>query len=125
MKIKIRNIEFIGSSLDDLSAMPIKIKANFGHSLWEAQRGEYPVLAKPLSDFGNANVIIELKANSSDGTYRAVYTVPFADAIYVLHCFKKKSTSGISTPKPDIELIKKRLKIAIETDRMKRGNCNG
>ena len=124
MKNKIKNIEFLGSSLDDLSAMPTKIKASFGHSLWEAQRGEYPVLAKTLSGFGGAN-IIELRANYYDGTYRAVYTIQFEDAMYVLHCFKKKSNSGISTPKSDIELIKKRIKIAIEIDRLKRGNYHG
>jgi phage-related protein len=50
--------------------------------------------------------------NDSEGTYRAVYTVRFADAVCVLHCFQKKSTSGVAAPKQDIELIKARLKQA-------------
>lgn len=49
-----------------------------------------------------------------------IYTVQFKDSVYVLHCFKKKSSSGISTPKPDIDLIKSRLKIAIETEQSRR-----
>lgn len=89
MKNRFKNIEFIGSSLDDLSQMPKKIKAIFGDGLWQAQKGDYPSTAKTLRGFGSASVI-ELKTKSTDGTFRAVYTVQFKDIIYVLHCFKKK-----------------------------------
>jgi phage-related protein len=47
-------------------------------------------------------------------TYRAVYTVKFTEAVYVLHCFQKKSKQGIATPKQDIDLIERRLKRARE-----------
>lgn len=117
-KDKMKNIEFIGSSLEDLSLMPRKIKSIFGDGLWQAQKGDYPRIAKVLSGFGNASVV-ELKTKSLDGTFRAVYTVQFEDTIYVLHCFKKKSTSGIATPKPDIDLIKRRLKTAMEIENKK------
>lgn len=50
--------------------------------------------------------------NFLGSTYRAVYTVRFANAVYVLHCFQKKSTHGIATPKPDLEMIRERLKAA-------------
>jgi len=69
--------------------------------------------AKPLQGFGGAGVI-EIVANDDGGTYRAVYTVRFADIVYVLHCFQKKSRSGISTPKQEIDLIKARLKLEEE-----------
>ncbi len=113
-----KDLVFIASSLEDLSSMPQKIKADFGHSLWEAQKNEYPKLAKALSGFGNAKVV-ELRANLSGDTFRAIYTVQFKGTVYVLHCFKKKSTSGISTPKPDIDLIKRLLKMVIEFEKNK------
>ena len=51
--------------------------------------------------------------SEAGGTYRAVYTVKVAGAVYVLHCFQKKSTSGIATPKPDMDLLRDRLKAAL------------
>ncbi len=115
MRKVVKNVVFLGTSKSDLSSMPNLVKLSFGHGLHEAQEGRYPLNAKTLSGFGSANVI-ELKQTTASGTYRAVYTVQFKNTIYVLHCFKKKSNSGIATPKPDIDLIKKRLKIAIETE---------
>jgi Nucleotidyl transferase AbiEii toxin, Type IV TA system/Phage derived protein Gp49-like (DUF891) len=56
--------------------------------------------------------VLVVVGDSGGGTFRAVYTVKFNDSIYVLHCFQKKSTSGIATPKPDLELIKERFKRA-------------
>lgn len=114
----IKIIDFIGSALDDLSSMPDEVKFDFGYSLYKAQLGEYPPRAKVLSGFGGANVI-ELRENWHGDTYRAVYTVQFKNCIYVLHCFKKKSSSGIATPKPDIDLIKRRLKVAIDNEAQK------
>ncbi|QDQ27310.1 type II toxin-antitoxin system RelE/ParE family toxin [Chitinimonas arctica] len=55
-------------------------------------------------------VLAQNQAPLIDYDYRAVYTVRYATAVYVLHCFQKKSTSGIATPKPDMELIEARLK---------------
>ncbi len=68
-------------------------------------------MAKPLKGLGGAGVL-EVVENDTGGTYRAVYTVCFEEAMYVLHCFQKKSKRGIATPKPDIDLIHERLKIA-------------
>ena len=56
--------------------------------------------------------MVEIVENTADSTYRAVYTVRFGATVYVLHCFQKKSTRGITTPKPDLDLIRQRLKIA-------------
>jgi phage-related protein len=64
-----------------------------------------------LKGFGGAGVL-EIVENFDGNTYRAVYTVRFAEAIYVLRAFQKKSKKGIATPKADIEAIKTRLRMA-------------
>ena len=82
--------------------------------------------AKPMKGFGGASVI-EVRISEDRDAYRAVYTVVIADAIYVLHCFQKKSTSGIATSRRDIDLIKQRLKEAIAdaaAARLKAGETN-
>ncbi|HBT53285.1 MAG TPA: hypothetical protein DEA84_07215 [Erwinia persicina] len=76
-----------------------------------AQRGEKHQDAKALKGFGSAGVL-EVVEDDIGGTYRAVYTVRFAEAVFVLHAFQKKSKRGIATPKEDIDIIKNRLKVA-------------
>ena len=92
--------------------MPNDVQDTFGYALHLAQNGHKHPDAKPLKGFGGAGVL-EVVEDFKGDTYRAVYTVRYLDTVYVLHCFQKKSTQGISTPKPDVELIKARLK-AIE-----------
>lgn len=91
--------------------MPDDVQDTFGFALSLAQFGEVHPDAKPLKGFGGAGVM-EVVESFEGNAFRAVYTVQFEEVVYVLHCFQKKSTSGISTPKPDIELIKKRLSAA-------------
>ena len=67
--------------------------------------------AKPLKGFGGAG-ILEVVEDFRGDTYRAVYTVKFGNVVYVLHCFQKKSTHGIEAPKPDMDLVRERLKAA-------------
>src|SRR5437016_5219151 len=107
----IRPVLWISSSKRDLTEMPAEVRRKFGHGLHEAQIGKNPKIGKVLSGFGNAS-IIELVEDHESGTYRAVYTVRFADVVIVLHAFQKKSKKGIHTDKQDIKLIKARLKIA-------------
>jgi len=102
---------WIGSSRKDIREMPEEARDTFGFALFLAQQGQKHEQAKPLRGFGSAGVV-EVVENDRDGTYRAVYTVRFAHAVYVLHCFQKKSTSGIATPQQDVDLIKARLKQA-------------
>ncbi|NDH54917.1 MAG: type II toxin-antitoxin system RelE/ParE family toxin, partial [Betaproteobacteria bacterium] len=83
----------------------------FGHAIDLAQAGGKHRDAKVLTGFGSAGVL-EVVEDTQGDTYRAVYTVNFAGWVYVLHCFQKKSKSGVSTPKPDMDLINSRLKIA-------------
>ena len=106
-----KQLDFIGSSREDLKEFPEDVRQDIGYALFEAQQGFKPAHAKPLKGFGGAGVL-EIIENFHGDTYRAVYTVKFENAIYVLHCFQKKSKSGIKTPKQDIDLIKQRLRAA-------------
>ena len=99
---------WLGGSRKDLAAMPKAVQREFGYALHLAQIGSRHAGAKVLRGFGSAGVL-EVVEDFATDTYRAVYTVRFTTAVYVLHCFKKKSTRGIETPKPDMDLIRKRL----------------
>lgn len=92
-------------------ALPFHVRKFFGHALDFAQRGDQHDAAKVLKGFGGAGVL-EVVEDDEGGTYRAVYTVRFEEAVFVLHCFQKKSKSGIATPKQDMEIIRARLKVA-------------
>ena len=90
--------------------MPEDVQDVFGYALHLAQAGKKHPQAKPLKGFRGSGVLEVVEDNRGD-TYRVVYTVKFQDAVYVLHCFKKKSTQGIATPKSDIDLINIRLRV--------------
>jgi phage-related protein len=107
----VKPVHWIGTTRRDIRAMPDEVQDVFGRALYLAQIGRKDAKAKPLTGFGSAGVL-ELVENDVGGTYRAVYTVRFAHAIYVLHCFQKKSKSGIATPKADVDLIRDRLRQA-------------
>jgi phage-related protein len=104
-------LEWVGSSLDDLSAFPEPVKRTFGFALRAAQNGQKSPDAKPLKGFGGASVL-EVVDDFDGDTYRAVYTVKFAGVVYVLHAFQKKAKHGIATPQQDIVLIRRRLETA-------------
>ncbi len=111
MPDKEKPLEWIGSAKKDLMALPTSVRKFFGHALDFAQRGEQHDAAKPLKGFGSAGVL-EIVEDDAGGTYRAVYTVKFEEAVFVLHCFQKKSKRGIATPKEDMNIICARLKVA-------------
>lgn len=106
-----KKLFWLGSAKKDLKAMPEDVQDIFGYALHQAQIGKKHENTKPLKGFGSAGVL-EVVEDSCGGTFRAVYTIKFADAVYVLHCFQKKSTHGVATPKPDVDLIRNRLKAA-------------
>ncbi len=106
-----KKLFWLGSAKKDLKSMPEDVQDTFGYALHQAQVGKKHEQAKPLKGFGSASVL-EVVEGSGGGTFRAVYTVKFGEAVYVLHCFQKKSTHGIATPKPDMDLIRERLKAA-------------
>lgn len=91
--------------------MPGDVQQLFGFALYHAQIGGIHPAAKPLKGFGSAGVL-EVVDDWRGSTYRAVYTVRYSDAVFVLHCFQKKSKRGIQTAKHDMDLIRERLKQA-------------
>ncbi len=106
-----KDVVFIGSSLKDLKKFPDDARAEAGYAIHLAQIGSKAINAVPMTGFGNAGVLEVVIPDDGDA-YRAVYTVKFDTAIYVLHAFQKKSRNGVKTPYQDVELIRKRLKDA-------------
>jgi phage-related protein len=111
MAAKEKPLEWIASSYKDLMALPPAVRRRFGYALSLAQMGDQDDAAKVLKGFGGAGVL-EVVEDDAGGTYRAVYTVKFAEAVFILHCFQKKSKTGVVTPKPDMDIIRVRLKVA-------------
>jgi phage-related protein len=109
----VKSIVWIGSSRSELKAFPAEVRKAMGYALYQAQKGSKTPSAKPLHGFGSASVL-EIVDDYQTDSYRAVYTVKFADSVYVLHAFQKKSKKGRATPKSEIDLIKRRLKAAEE-----------
>jgi phage-related protein len=104
-------VKWVGSTLKDTQAMPEDAKDAIGFALGQVQEGKRHASIKPL--IGPPGVS-EIVGNIDTDTYRLVYVVNLPDAIYVLHAFKKKSKSGIATPKKVIDLIRVRLRQAQE-----------
>jgi phage-related protein len=104
----LKPVIWVGSSREDLREFPEPVKDHIGYALYVAQRGGKHRDTKALSGFGGAGVVEVVKDYRGD-TFRAVYTVRFAEAVYVLHAFQKKSKSRRETPRVDIELIRRRL----------------
>ncbi len=108
---ELKPLRWIASSKDDLSVMPVEVRRHVGYALYAAQKGGKHDDAKVLKGFGDAGVI-EVISRSDGDTFRAVYTVRFPGAVYVLHAFQKKAKRGVATPKVEIDLIHQRLKLA-------------
>jgi phage-related protein len=106
--VRIKPVFWMASSRKDLKAFPKAVQSDVGYALFAAQRGEEYRSVKALKGFGGRSVL-EIVAPHDGETYRAVYTVKFEDAVYVLHAFQKKSTKGIATSQREIDLIRRRL----------------
>jgi phage-related protein len=107
-------VRWVGRSKEeDLRDFPEEVRRRGGGALWDAQLGLKAPYAKPLRGFGGA-AVPEIVDDFDGDTYRAIYTVRFAGAVYVLHAFQKESRRGIATPKPELNLIEQRLRRARE-----------
>jgi phage-related protein len=108
---RIKPVVWVGSSLEDLCKFPEPVQDHVGYALYVAQQGGKHRDAKALTGFSGAAVVEVIKDHRGD-TFRAVYTLRHAKAVYVLHAFQKKSKAGRETPRRDLELIRKRLREA-------------
>ena len=105
-------LEWVGSAYKDLLAFPEIARRDVGYALGLAQLGGKHPDSKP--GHGEGPGVFEFVQAVEGNAFRSVYTVRFARAIYVLHCFQKKSPSGIRTAKQDVDLIHDRLKRAMK-----------
>jgi phage-related protein len=94
----------------NLLAFPSVVVDDLGYALSVVQHGGTPPSAKPWK--GEGSGVLELVEEHRGDAFRAVYTVRFEQAVYVLHCFQKKSASGVRTPRQDVALIHDRLRAA-------------
>lgn len=107
----LKPVYWMGDTLRELRRSPEGVKRSVGYALELVQRNQRPPGAKPLKGFRGAGVL-EIVADDAAGTWRVVYTVEIADAVYVLHVFQKKSTKGIATPQRHMDLVTRRLREA-------------
>lgn len=110
-----RNVIWVGDSRERLQAFPEQVRKDIGHALYRIQIGETPPSAKPIKEIESG--VFELVDNFATNTYRVIYTVKIGRSMYVLHSFQKKSKRGISTPKKDIDLIRRRLRRVKELEK--------
>lgn len=109
---RIKPVEWLGSTLGDLRVLPDPVQDDFGYALYLAQTGDKHPRAKPLRGHHGSGVL-EVVQQHDTQAYRAIYTVRFREAVYVLHVFQKKSRSGIATPGAEMGVVEARLKEAL------------
>jgi phage-related protein len=105
-------LHWVGSSKRDFLAFPVEVMSDMGYALGVAQLGGKHPNAKPWK--GEGAGVFEIVERYDGDTYRAVYTLRFAGAVYVLHAFQKKSPSGIRTAATDVDLVHERMRRARE-----------
>ena len=106
----LKPLQWTGSSKGDLKRFPAPVQDRIGFALYQAQAGHRHRDAKRLKGFGSG--VLEVVARHGGDSYRAVYTVRFESAVYVLHAFQKKAKRGIATPKRELALVRRRLRAA-------------
>ena len=105
-----RKLIWLVDTLERLTGFPPAVRKGLGFALYQAQIGQEHESAKMLRGFGET--VWQVRADDPSGTYRVVFVAQFGDAIYVLHAFQKKATSGIATPRRELDLIRQRLRLA-------------
>jgi phage-related protein len=111
-----KDIIWVSSSLEDLKRFPEPVQKVMGFALFQAQCGGKHLQARPLKGFGGA-VVLEIIEDFDGNAFRTVYTVRFADAVYVLHAFQKRSKRGIKTPEREMDMVRARLRMARDSRR--------
>lgn len=107
-----RRLIWVGDVRRRLLEFPEEVRTQIGHALWQAQCGFKDHAAKPMKGLGNG--VFEIVADHDGNAFRAVYAIKIGQELYVLHAFQKKSVSGIATPQREIDLIRTRLKLALQ-----------
>jgi phage-related protein len=108
----IKPLVWLGDSVRALRTFPSEVQDEVGYALYLAQRGEKHVSAKPLKGLGPG--VLEVVSDHRGDTFRAVCMVRLSERVFVLHAFQKKSKHGIAMSTRDLDLIKRRLRVAVE-----------
>ena len=103
-----RNISWVKAALKDFNGFPIGVRDIMVEALDYVADGVFPTIAKPLKGFDSG--VFELALPYGGNAWRIVYALKIDDQVWVIHAFQKKSTSGVKSPKSDIELVKTRIK---------------
>jgi phage-related protein len=107
-------VHWVASSRKDLRTFPEAVQRAMGYALFRAQDGKKASSAKPWRGLVKGAGVLEIVEDHDTNTFRVLYTVRFAGAVYVLHAFQKKSKKGIATPRHEVELIRARYELAKE-----------
>ena len=113
--LNLKDAIWVADSKAQLKEFPQSVQKDIGDALFIAQAGSLSPAAKPFKGVGSG--VFEIRADDRTDTYRAVYAVKIGDRVYVLHCFQKKSRRGIKTPKKEVDLIKRHLRMAQELEK--------
>lgn len=103
-----RQINWVKAARKDFAGFPLNVRRRVGRALTVVAEGGTPDVARPLSGVGAG--VWELAIKERGDAWRVVYGLQIADDIWIVHAFQKKSVSGIATPKPDINLVKSRIR---------------
>jgi phage-related protein len=103
--ISSKPIEFVANALDELRDFPLDARREAGYQLDKVQQGKEPDDWKPMSSIGAG--VSEIRIRKDNGAYRIIYVAKFSDAVYVLHCFQKKTEK---TAQHDVNLAKVRYR---------------
>lgn len=103
-----KTLEWLGDSRRTVKTFPTSIQDEIGYALYLAQVGEKHASAKPMHGLGPG--VMEIASNDASGAFRAIYMLAIGTKVYVVHAFQKKSKAGVSTPAPEIDVIRQRLK---------------
>ena len=106
---QVKGVKFLGGALDDLRAFPMTARREAGYQLDRVQNGHEPADWKPMATVGPG--VCEIRIRDADGAFRILYVTKFAEAVYVLHCFQKKTRT---TGKADIDLAAGRYRALIQ-----------
>lgn len=111
---KSKPLQWVGTSKKDIRSFPTEVKEVFGFDLHNIELGLAPISTAKALKGNDVKGVLELKKRFDNNTYRLVYIVKLKQSIYILHCFQKKSSTGIKTPQKDMNIVKARLQVAIE-----------
>ena len=110
-----RPVIWVGDSLKQVKEFPAEVRREVGAALYDAQKGDKSPDAKPIKGVGSG--VFEIVTRFDTDTYRTVYAVQIGRRVYVLHAFQKKAKQGIKTPQHEVELIKRRYRLAVEMEK--------